>query len=186
MNKILGYYTYEGNQVNDILISDYFQLELLGSHAKNINATALVSKNNLQLIIQFIWYLGKDGYPITYNNDDKTIKFGRGLKMHKLLFPKIQKGYVVDHINRNKLDNRFENLRICTQKENSYNSSKHSNSKQNYKGIKKMKNNTWIAKIITNGNTFVIKDILNEKDAALIYDLMAEELFGIYAGKNFQ
>jgi len=93
----------------------------------------------------------------------------------------IPKGNVVDHINRNKLDNRLENLRICSQKQNSYNTSKRNNK---FKGVSKMKNG-WCAKITKDGQTHIIKNIPSEHEAAKIYDMMAEELFGQYAGKNF-
>src|SRR5579872_5430592 len=45
------------------------------------------------------------------------------------------KGYVIDHINHNKLDNRKENLRICTQQQNTWNSIVRSNNKSKEKGI---------------------------------------------------
>lgn len=184
MNKILGYYTDDG--IGTILENcDYIQLELLGKHAITKNAIALVSKNSLNLILQFVWYLGKNGYPITHGTDDKSIVFGKGLQMHKLLYPKINKGYVVDHINRNKLDNRLTNLRICTQKQNSYNTTK-KNSNSNYKGIIKQANGLWTAKISKDNQIYEIKDIIDEKSAAQTYDAMAEELFQQYAGKNFE
>jgi hypothetical protein len=44
-------------------------------------------------------------------------------------------GMQVDHINLNTLDNRRENLRICTHKENSRNYPKPKNNTSGYKGV---------------------------------------------------
>lgn len=41
--------------------------------------------------------------------------------LHKLIMPNCPKGYVVDHINRNTLDNRRCNLRYVTRSLNSFN-----------------------------------------------------------------
>ena len=186
MNKILGYYKNDGIMCPDLSICDYVQIELLGPHALTENAIALVSKNNLELVLQFVWYLGGDGYPITHGTDDKTIVYGRGMKMHQLIMGKTEKGMVIDHINRNKLDNRITNLRICTAKENSYNTKKKASTTNKYKGIKQQPNGLWSAVVTKNGKKHIIDDILTEKEAAIIYDTMAEELFGHYAGKNFE
>ena len=185
-NKILGYYENDGTVCQSPFECDYAQIELLGSHALEKNAIVLVSKTHLELILQFVWYLGKDGYPITHGTDCKSIVYGRGIKMHKLIHPDIEKGFVVDHINRNRLDNRTTNLRICTQKENSYNTTKQDSSINKYKGIVQQKNNLWSAVVTKNGKKHKIEDIQTEKEAAVIYDAMAEELFGQYAGKNFE
>lgn len=185
MNKIIGYYTNDGAE-SDLHCCDYVQLELLGSHATSEGAIALVSKKSLELVIQFVWYLGKGGYPITHGTDDKTIVYGKGLKMHKLLYPNAPKGKVIDHINRNRLDNRLENFRICTSKQNSYNTKKPKNSTNNYKGVIKQNNDLWTARVSKDGQIHEIKDIQTDKEAAKIYDMMAEELFGEYAGKNFE
>jgi hypothetical protein len=189
-NKLVGYYKNDGTKVIDLVDSNFVQLELIGNHAKDNSDNdkdniILVSTSILSEILHFQWYLGKTGYPVTYQSIDKKIKFGRGIKMHRLIMPKQEKGYVIDHINRNKLDNRFTNLRICTAKENSYNTTKPKNSNSKYKGVKKGKNETWIAIVSKDGKTSEIKDIQTEKQAAEIYDLMAEEMFGKFAGKNF-
>ena len=158
---------------------DYFQLGLLPGRCKEVldqsQQCALISKESMDLILSFNWYLGKDQYPIGYSKNK------RGVKMHKLLMKAPDK-HVVDHINRNRLDNRLENLRICTQKENSYNTSKRNGK---YKGVKKMKGG-WCAQATKDNRRYIIKNIATEKEAAQIYDMIAEELFGEFAGKNFQ
>ena len=53
--------------------------------------------------------------------------------LHRLIM-KPDKGFVVDHKNRNTLDNRKENLNVCTVQENLRNQ-KRSNNKTGYTGI---------------------------------------------------
>lgn len=183
MNTILGYYTNDGLKVNSLDQCDYLQVELLGKHAKDERAIILISKQYCSLILDFSWYLGKNNYPITYQSKDKKIKFGRGMTLHRLIMPNIP-NRVIDHINRNKLDNRINNLRICTAQQNSYNTSKPKNSKYKYKGVKQQ-NGSWTAFISKEGKKYTIDNLDSEYQAAQMYDYMAEELFGEYAGKNF-
>jgi len=181
----ITYFKLNGEPSLDLDSCDYVGIKLCGKHAKEKCANAFISKHHLPIVLEFKWYLGKDGYPVTYQSIDGKIKLGRGMKMHKMISPKISEGMVIDHVNRNKLDNRIENLRICTQKQNSYNTTKPKNSSSKYKGVKKEKNGSWTASISKDGKTNCIKGIDNEIDAAKIYDMMAEDLFGNYAGKNF-
>lgn len=61
------------------------------------------------------WFLGDNGYAYARHN-------GRTMPMHRvLLWGQIGSGRVVDHINRNKLDNRRANLRIVTPQRNGQN-----------------------------------------------------------------
>ena len=93
-----------------------------------------------------------------------------------------KEGYVVDHINHDRLDNRRPNLRICTQKENSYNRSRIDGK---LKGVRKLKT-SYSATISKDGMTHTIGGFKTEQDAAKMYDQMAEELFGEFAGKNYK
>lgn len=61
------------------------------------------------------WSLDGYGYPCTWHE-------GKIVKIHHMIIGKPGKGLVVDHINRDKLDNRVVNLRKVTQKENILNS----------------------------------------------------------------
>lgn len=189
MEKIKGLFKNSGEEIDikELGQADYIQLELQGKHAKETTTMALISTKDLNLALDFDWYLSKNGYPMTFGSKtNKRLKFGRGKKIHQIIFRldgiKLSKPYVIDHINHNKLDNRRENLRICTQKQNSYNTSKRNNK---YKGVIKNKNGTFSAQIFKDGIKHELKGMSTIEEAAKMYDIMSEELFGEYAGKNF-
>lgn len=54
--------------------------------------------------------------------------------MHRLVLPP-KEGVVIDHINRNKLDNRRANLRYTTQSLNTLNSNMRTNNTSGYPGV---------------------------------------------------
>jgi hypothetical protein len=41
----------------------------------------------------------------------------------------------IDHINQNKMDNRIENLRLCTRSQNQYNRGSYKNNSSGFKGV---------------------------------------------------
>lgn len=59
---------------------------------------------------------------------------GKTIPLHRYIM-KAVKGQEIDHINRNKLDNRLENLRFCTRSENRKNTSPSSANNYGHKGV---------------------------------------------------
>lgn len=174
-NRILGFYN-DNHEECDISTSTYVRIELLGRGKELPINYFLISTTCLEKVIKHNWYIDSNGYPMTYTARSKTL--------HKNLLGKQQKGYVIDHINRNKLDNRYENLRVITQKENSYNRTKNVTSNNKYKGVVK-RGNKYVASISKDGKRHEIGGFETEEDAANAYDMMAQELFGEFAGLNF-
>ena len=195
MNTIVGFCTNTGiiikaSDKSPNFDYDYVQIKLDGNHARDTDEgdIMLVSKGDINTILNFRWYLNSGGYPSTYGTFDKEIKFSRPVPCHQILFGNLKKGYVVDHINRNRLDNRRENLRVCTSKQNSYNRKKPKNSNNRFKGVVKTgpkDNPRYTASVTKDGQKYEIKDIPNEVQAAKVHDMIAEQLFGTYAAKNF-
>lgn len=184
VNKIMGFYTDSGELTDQDQDYSYAQIELMGKHAKvGSQKYMLVSKQDLNSVLNFQWYLGSNGYPGTHGSIDGDIKCGSMYPIHRFLFPNTPKGYVIDHINRDRLDNRRSNLRVITAKQNSYNRSRPSNSKSKFKGVRK-DGNKFKAVISKDNKVYEIRNCETERDAALAYDAMAGELFGEYAGLN--
>ena len=178
-NTIKAFYKNDGTVTSNLDESDYVQIALKGDHALELDSSILISRESCKSVLRYNWYLGKSIYPITY---DRT-PLGRHPTLHRFLVRDVPKGYVVDHINHDRLDNRLSNLRICTAKENSYNTKKRDPNK--FKGIRKTKNG-YNVHITKDGVKYEFKDAGSDIEAAKLYDIIAEEFFGEYAGKNFQ
>jgi hypothetical protein len=172
-NTIHSVYTNKDEETQLELNATYIKLNFLGV---GIGKQFIISIESMDKVLSHDWYLNKSGYPFSYT--------ARYHSLHRFLLGRQEKGMVIDHINRNKLDNKICNLRVITAKENSYNRTKNTNSENKYKGVQK-RGNKYIAVITKDGIKKEIGGFLTEEDAAKTYDMMAEELFGEFAGKNF-
>lgn len=110
----------------------------------------------------------------------------RAVPMHRLIYKHfigpVPKGNVIDHINRNRLDNRIENLRLATASQNRMNSTKKRNSKNKYKGVAQDKGSRkWKAYIGYNKKQIHIGMFETEEEAYQAYLIKAKELFGEFA-----
>lgn len=73
--------------------------------------------------------------------------------LHKEIYGVVPEGYVVDHIDRNPLNNLRENFRLATVAENNRNNSQHRFSTSGLKGVSwYSKLNCWRAAISIKGN----------------------------------
>lgn len=79
------------------------------------------------LLAQFNWKIAS-GYAICTYRERPGVR--RTISMHRMIVGDVPKGRVVDHINRNKLDNRRANLRVITQSENCKNLSPESHARK--------------------------------------------------------
>ena len=109
---------------------------------------------------------------------------GRTVALHRFL-TNAPKGMVVDHIDGNGLNNRQSNLRVCTQRQNLYNSRPKGRHSQ-YKGVCWDKyRKRWVVYVRYEGRNIVVGRFRDEAEAARAYDRKAYELFGEYAYLNF-
>lgn len=104
-------------------------------------------------------------------------------------------GEIIDHINGNPLDNRRQNLRLCTHSQNAMNRSKANwpNRKilnHGFKGIirhsKPNLKKPWYARIQANGLVFLSRRFEAPHEAARAYDELAKKYHGEFARLNFE
>lgn len=109
----------------------------------------------------------------------------RNVFLHRLIMD-APKGVIVDHIDGNTLDCRKQNLRLCTQTENSQNRRAHRGSSSQYRGVTWDKSvGLWKATIRCNNKKVHIGYYSTEVSAALEYDEMARELDSEFWTYNF-
>lgn len=92
----------------------------------------------------------------------------------------------VDHEDVDPTNNKIENLRPATRRENGYNRRSNKNSSSVYKGVSWNKaRNKWRAGYRHNGKIIHIGMFDNEKQAAKAYDAATKELHGKFWRPNF-
>ena len=107
-----------------------------------------------------------------------------GVSMHRFIMD-APKGMQVDHINHDTLDNRKDNLRICTVSQNAINKGKNSTNKSGHKGVCWHKrHNKWIAQIRVSGRILHLGYFLNKEIAAQAYKDASRKYHGEFVFKE--
>jgi hypothetical protein len=115
---------------------------------------ALIDDEDFELVLAYKWNADlnkhtKSFYAVTNvtKPDGKRTK----LLMHRLIM-RAQKGQQVDHIHHLTLDNRKQELRLCTRNENAHNTGRRIDNASGYKGVSWHKSTQkWRAEIQVDG-----------------------------------
>jgi len=143
----------------------------------------LLDKEDYERLKGFRYYLHKKGYAYRFTSNKKGKK---AVYMHHDVIGK-QEGKVVDHINRNKLDNRKSNLRHITNRQNLMNIEKtrKKSTSSVYKGVCWVEGSkAWKATVRDGDKTISLGYFRDEKTAAHAYNAYVKKIHGEFAVLN--
>ncbi len=153
--------------------------------ANVIVGQSLVDDKDYEYLKQWKWNLSKDGYAIRRESYSGVGCPSIFVFMHRAILENHGhdiKAYVVDHMDRNRLNNQKENLRICSIMQNNQNK-KHKPTKNSpYKGVKYLKNiNKYQATIPFDLGIFSTAE--KARDA---YNKTAKDIYGEFANPEVE
>jgi len=140
---------------------------------KKENVFCILDDEDYEKYKKFNWWLSC-GYPARYRKNGT-------IYMHREIM-NTPKGMETDHINGDRLDNRKENLRICTTSENQCNRKK-INGENRHRGIT-LRRNKWVVRICRNHKSFWLGSFEREIDAIKCWNAKAKELSGDFVILN--
>lgn len=136
--------------------------------------TRLVLKNQHQTV----GWLNSSGYlQVEVEGSNKMLH----RIIYEMHFGEIPLGFQIDHIDGNPLNNRIENLRICTQVQNRQNSKISKNNTTGYRGIVKTPNGKFQARLTYNGKKLYLGLFEKAEDAFECVEIKRKELYGEFA-----
>ena len=139
------------------------------------DAEILIDRRDLKGIDLSALRITSDGYAIV----------GRKLLHRIIMNPPPDKQ--IDHKNKNTLDNRRANLRICTNSENQMNRGKTRANGSGFKGVnlqKRLKRKKYRARITADKKTFYLGNFEDAAEAGSAYRKAAKQHHGEFMGRE--
>jgi hypothetical protein len=143
--------------------------------SSNNKGQIIVDDDKYHTLLHLSISINEDGYAMNNN-----------MRISRILMNAKEEDPLVDHINRNRLDNRICNLRFSDHGPNNHNKSKPKNASSQYFGVSYDKNKEkYRAAIAKDKIKYWLGYFKNEENAARAYDKKALELYGTFANLNF-
>lgn len=142
--------------------------------------SAFVDDADYEWLSQWKWHATSTGYAARcalINGKHRT------LYMHQVIL-QTPIGFASDHIDKNRLNNQRSNLRICSQRQNTFNRPKRKGARSQYKGVYLVEGR-WKASAQADGKRINLGFFATEIDAAKAYDNVARRVHGEFANLNF-
>lgn len=139
-NKIIN--SYRKTVLNEYIEYDnYYELHIINTN--NIEVFTKIDKDDFLRVKQYRWTISK------HNDDIRVISLNPELKkqyLHQFILGESNHQNVIDHINRDPLDNRKNNLRLTTPSINSTNAKPRKENNSGIRGVYRRKERPGIAK----------------------------------------
>jgi hypothetical protein len=151
---------------------------------------ALVDDDMYDFLMQWKWNIQSAGYAVRQVRHERIIDGYIWTRIEAILMHRLvcnpPEGLLVDHINRDKLDNRRENLRPCTVQQNFYNIDKRpSNRGSKYKGVRYCKDKKrYLVFVSYDSQRLRVGSFKCEIEAARAYNEAAKKYQGEFAYLN--
>lgn len=140
--------------------------------------TVYIDEQDKELVSKYTWSIDSGGYAGT---NILTPTGQTRLLLHRLLMNLGE--LVVDHVNRNKLDNRRCNLRVCTHSNNSHNKGTYTNNTTGYRGIV-LHRGKYKVQCRLNGTNTHFGVYTTKHAAGIVAGIIRRELHGEYGQGN--
>ena len=158
---------------NEIIIyNDYAEIILYDEYCKE-KCRTLIDLDDVEKVKNYKWTF--DGRYVRSSN--------KKIKLHRFVID-APKNKIIDHINHNVLDNRKNNLRICTQNDNAKNKSKQINNTSGVTGVSWYKKyEKWRVRIQVNNKDILIGYFNDKEDAIKVRKQAEIKYFGEFRNK---
>jgi len=140
---------------------------------------------------KLFWNIGKRKGKEAGTEDKGYLKislYGKRYFAHHIMWAMVMGGWAkdeIDHINRDRRDNRFVNLRDASRSQNAWNSKLFKNNTSGYKGIYDTVYG-WRVLIMAHRKTFDFGTFRNLREAVIVRAAAASELHGEFARRPGQ
>jgi exonuclease VII large subunit len=153
---------------NEIVVYDnYAEIVIYDKNNNPKEKRIIIDLDDIEKIKNLKWSLDSKGYPTTTINNQK-------IRMHRLILDLNKHDSLIDHKNKNRLDNRKNNFRIATNSNNEANKKKQKNNTSGFTGIFNV-DNKWGVRIQYYKEKFELGFYKN-KDIAISVRLQGEKI----------